>query len=47
MSFLVDTDTCSAYIKGVPRVINRFLQYSAGLHVSTVTGLTVVDWMVP
>ena len=33
MSFLVDTDICSAYLKGDRRVWDRFLQYGGGLHV--------------
>jgi tRNA(fMet)-specific endonuclease VapC len=37
MSFLVDTDTCSAYIKGVGRVMQRFAQYGGRLYISTVT----------
>ena len=36
MSFLVDTDTCSAYIKGVGRVMSRFRQYVGRLSISTV-----------
>ena len=30
MSFLVDTDTCSAYIKGIGRVMHRFLHLLKG-----------------
>ena len=45
MSFVVDTDTCSAYIKGHP------LAYTVVSHNATdfqnVPGLTVVDWLVP
>jgi tRNA(fMet)-specific endonuclease VapC len=37
MSFLVDTDTCSAYMKGDPGVMNRFLQYGGRLYVFAVT----------
>ena len=37
MSFLLDTDICSASMKGITRVYNRFLQYSGRLHISTVT----------
>lgn len=37
MSFLLDTDTCSAYLKGKARVSNRFIQHGGRLHVSTVT----------
>jgi hypothetical protein len=33
LSFLLDTDICSAYLKGNPVVFNRFIQYGGGLHV--------------
>jgi tRNA(fMet)-specific endonuclease VapC len=45
VSFLVDTDICSAYLKGDRRVWNRFLQYSGGLHVSTVTVGELFTWV--
>ncbi len=44
MSFLVDTDICSAYLKGDRRVWGRFMQYSGGLHVSTVTVGELFTW---
>jgi tRNA(fMet)-specific endonuclease VapC len=44
MSFLLDTDTCSAYIKANPRVLNRFVQYSGGLHVAAVTVGELYVW---
>lgn len=44
MSFLVDTDTCSAYLKGNPLVFNRFLQYSGGLALSTITLGELFTW---
>lgn len=37
MSFLLDTDICSAYLKHGASVSNRFLQYTGGLHISTIT----------
>jgi tRNA(fMet)-specific endonuclease VapC len=37
MSFLLDTDICSAFLKGDRKVANRFIQYGGRLHVSTVT----------
>jgi tRNA(fMet)-specific endonuclease VapC len=37
MSFLIDTDTCSAYMKGDRAVVGRFLQYGGRLNVSTIT----------
>ena len=57
MSFLVDTDTCSAHLKGTGNVSGRFLQYSGQLHISTlvthnarhfvnIPDLEVADWLV-
>jgi predicted nucleic acid-binding protein len=40
----VDTDTCSAYIKGHSVVFNRFLQYGGGLHISTITLGELLTW---
>lgn len=37
MSFLLDTDICSAYIKGSKPVFSRFVQYGGRLSISTVT----------
>jgi tRNA(fMet)-specific endonuclease VapC len=44
VSFLIDTDICSAYLKGDRLVWNRFMQYSGGLHVSTVTVGELFTW---
>jgi len=55
MSFLLDTDICSAYIKGNPAVTNRFVhtkpERSPGLKLEeppTVSAITVLpgrpDW---
>src|SRR5437867_3476013 len=44
MSFLIDTDTCSAYLKGQRIVANRFLQYTGRLHVSVITMGELYDW---
>jgi tRNA(fMet)-specific endonuclease VapC len=44
MSFVVDTDTCSAYIKGHPLVNNRFIQYSGRLYLSIVTLGELTIW---
>jgi tRNA(fMet)-specific endonuclease VapC len=44
VSFLVDTDICSAFLKGDRLVWNRFMQYSGGLHVSTVTAGELFTW---
>lgn len=45
MSFLLDTDTCSAYLKGDRAVANRFLQYTGGLHLSTITLGELYTWV--
>lgn len=37
MSFLLDTDICSAYLKRDRTVEGRFLQYGGRLHVSVIT----------
>lgn len=44
MSFLVDTDICSAYLKGDRLVWGRFMQYGGGLHISTVTAGELFTW---
>jgi tRNA(fMet)-specific endonuclease VapC len=44
MSFLVDTDTCSVYLKGNRAVSSRFVQHFGGLHVSTVTVGELYTW---
>jgi tRNA(fMet)-specific endonuclease VapC len=44
MSFLVDTDICSAHLKGVGAVTGRFLQYTGRLHVSVVTAGELYTW---
>jgi predicted nucleic acid-binding protein len=44
MSFLLDTDICSAYMKGDHRVWQRFMQYRGQLHVSAVTVGELFTW---
>jgi tRNA(fMet)-specific endonuclease VapC len=44
LSFLLDTDTCSAYVKGNPLVFNRFVQYGGGLAISTITLGELFTW---
>jgi tRNA(fMet)-specific endonuclease VapC len=44
MSFLVDTDTCSAYIKQRGSVFNRFLQYQGRIQVSVVSLGELYTW---
>jgi len=44
VSFLVDTDICSAHLKNVGIVTNRFLQYTGQLHVSAITLGELYTW---
>ena len=44
MSFVIDTDTCSAHIKGHPLVHSRFLQYGGRLYISIVTLGELTIW---
>jgi tRNA(fMet)-specific endonuclease VapC len=44
LSFLLDTDTCSAYLKGNPVAFNRFIQYGGALHVSVLTVGELLTW---
>jgi tRNA(fMet)-specific endonuclease VapC len=37
MSFLIDTDTCSAHLRQKHEVTSRFLQYSGQLRISVIT----------
>ena len=37
MSFLLDTDICSAHLKQRGKVSARFVQHAGGLHLSTIT----------
>lgn len=37
MSYLVDTDIASAYLRGNPRVFHRFIQHAGRLHLSIVS----------
>ena len=45
MSFLLDTDTCSIHLKTHRTVNNRVLQYTGGIHVSTVTVAELYTWV--
>ena len=49
MSFLLDTDTCSAHLKRPAGLIHRFVQHSGGLYLSTrnIPGLRLDDWLIP
>jgi predicted nucleic acid-binding protein len=44
VSFLLDTDICSAQMRGDSRVHGRFIQYSGQLHVSAVTLGELFAW---
>jgi tRNA(fMet)-specific endonuclease VapC len=44
LSFLLDTDTWSAYVKGSKLVFQRFLQYAGQLNISTVTLGELFTW---
>ncbi|MEX0866373.1 MAG: type II toxin-antitoxin system VapC family toxin [Pirellulales bacterium] len=44
MSFLLDTDICSAHLKRPAGLMHRFLQHSGGLHLSTVVLAELYVW---
>lgn len=44
MSFVVDTDVCSAYLRGDRRVYGRFVQHSGGLFISAITAGELHAW---
>jgi tRNA(fMet)-specific endonuclease VapC len=44
VSFLVDTDICSAYIKGNKLVFQRFLQYGGRLYTSAIVLGELFTW---
>jgi len=44
VSFLIDTDTCSAHLKQKGSVTSRFLQYSGRLNVSAITVGELYTW---
>jgi len=44
VSFLLDTDTCSAHLKNVAIVTSRFLQYTGRLHMSVITLGELYAW---
>ena len=44
MSFLLDTDTCSAYLKGHQKTGNQFLLHSGTLHISAITVGELYTW---
>jgi tRNA(fMet)-specific endonuclease VapC len=44
MSFLLDTDTCSAYLKKRPQVVAKVMLHFGGLHVSAITVGELLTW---
>jgi tRNA(fMet)-specific endonuclease VapC len=44
MSYLLDTDICSAHLKQQGAVTNRFLQYAGRLHISVVSIGELLTW---
>lgn len=44
MSFLLDTDICSAYLKGDRKVWQKFMQHKGRLHVSAITAAEIFAW---
>jgi len=44
VNFLLDTNICSAYLKGEGRVFNRFIQHTGGLAVSAVVAAELYSW---
>ena len=45
MSFLLDTDICSAYLRSSPRVVSRVMMHFGGLRVSAVTVGELMVWV--
>jgi len=45
MSFIIDSDICSAYLRGEGRAQNRCLQYSGGLYASAITIAELYTWV--
>lgn len=44
MSFLLDTDTCSAYLKNDPRATGKLMLHFGGLHISVITIGELLTW---
>src|SRR5579862_2201936 len=45
MSYLIDTDIASAFLKGNGAVFNRFIQYGGGLYISVVSVAELYSWV--
>lgn len=44
MSFLLDTDTCSAHLKRPSGLMHRFVQHSGGLFIATIVLAELYTW---
>lgn len=44
MSFLLDTDICSAYLRGNRVITNRIVQYGGRIHVSVISVAELTAW---
>jgi tRNA(fMet)-specific endonuclease VapC len=44
MSFLLDTDTCSAHLKWPSGLMHRFVQHSGGLYIPTIVLGELYTW---
>src|SRR5665213_1496007 len=44
MSFLLDTDTCSAYLKDNQQVVSKVMLHFGSLHLSVVTIAELLTW---
>ncbi len=44
MAYLIDTDICSAHLRNVAVVTNRFVQLNGQLHISTLTLGELLSW---
>jgi tRNA(fMet)-specific endonuclease VapC len=45
VSYLLDTNICSAYLRGDGRVFNRFVQHTGGLGVSVIVIAELYSWV--
>jgi len=45
MSFLIDTDVCSAHLRGDRGVFSKFVRHTGRLHVSAITAGELYSWV--
>jgi tRNA(fMet)-specific endonuclease VapC len=45
MSFLIDSDICSAHLRGERSVFSKFVQHTGRLHVSAITAGELYSWV--